>query len=99
MGADAPMPPGMMASRLRAAPRHGGATACIVGSASLPAYGPCNVATYYLMNSRRKIAICSGRITAFSGIITSAKKGGEAKVVQQGTMRAPIGKGASSETL
>ncbi len=31
---------------------------------------------------------CSGRITAFSGIIASAKKRGEAKVVQTGTIRA-----------
>jgi hypothetical protein len=34
--------------------------------------------------------ISSGRITAFSGFIASAKKGGEAKLVQPGPLRAPV---------
>jgi hypothetical protein len=46
----------------------------------------CNVATYYLTDSRRKTLICSGIITAFFRIIASAKKGGEAKLVQRSVL-------------
>lgn len=53
----------------------------------------CNVATYCLINSRRRMTICSGRITEFLGIIVSPKKGVEAKLVQPGPLRAPILKG------
>jgi hypothetical protein len=55
-----------------------------------PGIGPLNVATYYLINSRRKMAICSGSITAFFRSIASAKIGGEAKLVQPGLIRARI---------
>jgi len=64
-----------------------------------PGGSRCNVATYYPTNSRRKTPICSGSITAFSGNIASAKKGGEAKLVQRGTIRTRIlivGMGGSS---
>jgi hypothetical protein len=56
----------------------------------IPAEGCCNVATYYLTNSRHRTLNCSGRITAFFRIIASAKKGGEAKLVQRGPIRAWI---------
>ena len=52
--------------------------------------GPCNVAPYYLTNSRRKTGIFSGRITAFLGNIASPEKGGEAKLVKPGMLRARI---------
>jgi hypothetical protein len=58
------------------------------------AIGHCNVATNYLTDSRRRNAICSGRITVFLRIITSAEKGGEAKLVQPGMQRAPLEKGS-----
>ena len=57
------------------------------------AIGHCAIATSCLINSHRKILINSGRITAFFGIIASAKKGGEAKLVQRDTIRARINKG------
>jgi len=63
-----------------------------------PAIGPCNVAPYYLTNSRRKTVISSGRITVFFEIIAFAKKGGEAKVVQPGLLRAPFFKAAIKPT-
>ncbi len=53
-------------------------------------FGPYNIATYYLTNSRRKTMINSGSITAFSGFIASARKGGEVKLVQRGILRARI---------
>jgi len=49
--------------------------------------GDCNVATDYLTNSRRKTLNYSGRITVFFRIIASAGLGGEAKLVQRGTIR------------
>jgi hypothetical protein len=52
--------------------------------------GHWNVATDYLINSRRRMAINSGRITVFFGSIASAKKGGEAKLVQPGILRARL---------
>jgi hypothetical protein len=55
--------------------------------------GPWNVATDYLINSRRRITINSGRITVFFRSIASAKTGGEAKLVQPGLLRAPLEKG------
>ena len=48
----------------------------------------CNVAEYDLNDSRRKTAICSGRITVFFRIIASATSGTEANEVQRGTIRA-----------
>ena len=48
----------------------------------------CNVATNYLNDSRRKNLIFSGRITAIFDIIASEKRGGEAKLVQPGILRA-----------
>jgi len=50
----------------------------------------CNVATYYLTDSSRKTLICSGIITAFFRIITSAKKGGEVKLVLRSPIRVGI---------
>jgi hypothetical protein len=57
------------------------------------AIGPCSVATNYLTDSRRRNVICSGRITAVLGIIASEEKGGEVKLVQPGTLRAPLDSG------
>jgi hypothetical protein len=49
----------------------------------LPAgFGAGYVAIYYLISSRRKIALCSGHITVLFRIIASAKKGDKAKPVQ-----------------
>lgn len=53
-------------------------------------FGRCNVATYYLTNSRRKNPNYSGSITAFLGNIASSKTGGEAKLVQRSPLRARI---------
>ena len=55
-----------------------------------PAGSDFNIATYYLSDSRLKTPNCSGRITAFFRIIASAEKGGEAKLVQWGTIRGRI---------
>ena len=52
-----------------------------------------NVAIYCLMNSRRKTANCSGRITAFLGFIASVFLGTRAKEVQRGPLRARIFQG------
>lgn len=52
--------------------------------------GRCNIAAYCLTNSPLKTPNCSGSITAFLGIIASAKYGGEAKLVQRGPVRARI---------
>ena len=49
-----------------------------------------NVAVRYLINSRRKILIFSGTITVFFHFIASARKGGEAKRVERGSLRARI---------
>ena len=49
-----------------------------------------NAATNCLTNSHRKTTINSGRITVFFRSIASAKKGGEAKLVQPGILRARI---------
>jgi hypothetical protein len=48
------------------------------------------VAMRYLHDSRRKTLIFSGTITVFFRFIASAKMGGEAKVVQRGTIRGRI---------
>jgi len=48
------------------------------------AFGRWNLAIYCLMNSRRKMVNCSGRITVFSGIIASAKTGMRQKSYNRG---------------
>jgi len=61
---------------------------------AFPTRGCWTIATYYLSNSRRRSAICSGQIAAFSGIIASSFRDTEAKVVQPGPWRARIQRGS-----
>jgi len=73
-------------SRLKSPSRTAGLCRCPVALCG----DDCNAATYYLRDSRQKTLNCSGGIPAFFRIITSARRGGEGKLVQPGIVRGRI---------